>query len=199
LPGIADTLRPEVLETSFSPARTSGAPVSTWLPFAFDLHGRIDEGRVARLQPTAPDSVAPPVVETAPTPNVSAGDLDLAATPIERVDQPPSTKKFRAKVPSHEWTQAIRLLAEIGKEGRCQRVVFLSCPDGLRPWLLASMASWTFRPGTTKDGPVTAWVQLEGEVEVDMGSASADALRVMTKGWTPHAAAPAAGGPPPGA
>ena len=197
LPGIADALRPEILETSFTPARSGGAPVATWLPFAFDLHGRIDEGRVARMQPSAPDSTAPPVVETAPTPVVSASDLDLAATPVEHIDQPPNAKKFRAKVPSHQWTQSVRLLAEVGKEGRCQRVVFLSCPDGLRQWLLASMGAWTFRPGTTKDGAVTAWVQLDGDVEVDIGSISSDAMRVTPQGWTPRAAAAAGGGPLP--
>jgi hypothetical protein len=78
-------------------------------------------------------------------------------------------------------------------------VVFLACPEGLRGWLLASMAAWTFRPAAGTGGPVNAWVQLDGEIEVKMGDLASDALKVMRQGWTPGAAAPAAAGPPPGA
>ena len=198
-PSLADALRLKISETTFTPARSSGGVVPVWLPLAIDLRGRVDEGRVLRLQPTAPDPASPPTLEPVPVPAVEARDLELPATPIERVDQLPSPKRFRARVNGHSWHQGIRVLAEISGAGRCQRVVFLSCPEGLRPWLLASMAAWTFRPATTKDGPVTAWVRLDGEIEVEMGDFASDALRVMRQGWSPRGAAPAAGGPPPGA
>jgi len=199
LPGLADALRPEVAELAFKPARSAGSAVATWLPIGIDLRGRINEGRVTRLQPTAPDPSTPPVPEAAPIPAVEAQDLELTATPVERVDQLPTPKHFRARVNDRSWHQGLRVLAEIDGTGHCQRVVFLSCPEGLRPWLLASMAGWTFRPATTKDGPLTAWVQLDGEIEVEMGDLASDALRVMGQGWSPRAAAQPAGGPPPGA
>jgi hypothetical protein len=198
LPGLSDALRPEVFDLTFKPGRSSGAAVSTWLPIGIDLHGRIDEGRVARLQPTAPDPATPPVPEPAPTPLVEAQDLELPATPIERLDQLPSPKHSKVRVNGRSWHQGIRVLAEISAGGHCQRVVFLSCPDGLRGWLLASMAAWTFRPATTNAGPLTAWVQLDGDVELELGYLSADALRIMSQGWSPRGGAQAAGGRPPG-
>ena len=33
-------------------------------------------------------------------------------------------------------------------------MVFLACPEGLRRWLLESMAAWTFRPAAGAGGPV---------------------------------------------
>ena len=199
LPSLGDALRPTIAATVFTPARSSGAVVPVWLPLAVDLHGRVQEGRVIGIKPTLPDPATPPAVEPSPYPTAEAGDLELPATPAERVDQLPSPKRFRARVDGGLWRQGIRLLAEVSDAGRCQRVVFLVCPDGLRPWLLASIADWTFRPGTTKDGPVTAWVQLDGEIEVKMGDLASDALRVLRQGWSPRAAAPGAGGLPPGA
>ena len=198
-PSLEDALRLKIFETTFTPARSSGAAVSVWLPVAIELRGRVDEGRVIRLQPTAPDAATPPGLEPVPVPAVETRDLELPATPLERVDQLPSLKRFRARVDGTAWQQGIRLLAEVTGAGHCQRVVFLSCPEGLRPWVLASMAAWTFRPAMTKDGPVTAWVRLDGEIAVEMGDFASDALRVMRQGWSPHGAAQAAGGPPPGA
>ncbi len=196
-PSLAEELRPAIAATVFTPARSSGAAVQVWLPLAIDLHGRVQEGRVIGLQPTVPQPGTPPAVEPSPIPSAEARDLALPATPTERVDQLPSAKRFRARVDGKSWRQGIRLLAEVTGVGRCQRVVFLACPDGLRPWLLASMAEWTFRPGTTNDGPMTTWVQLDGEIEVEIGNLSSDALRVMRQGWSPHAAAAGVGGLPP--
>ncbi|MGD1146609.1 MAG: hypothetical protein ABR961_01500 [Thermoanaerobaculaceae bacterium] len=198
-PDLADALRPTIAATVFTPARSSGAAVPVWLPLAIDLHGRVQEGRVTGLQPGVPEPAAPPAVEPSPIPSPEARDLELPFTPTERVDQLPSPKRFRARVDGRSWRQGIHLLAEVTGVGRCQRVVFLACPEGLRPWLLASMAEWTFRPGTTKDGPVNAWVQLDGEIEVKVGDLASDVLRVMRQGWSPHAAAPGAGGLPPSA
>jgi len=199
LPGLVDALRPDVLEMTFKPARVSGSPVSVWLAVGIDLHGRIDEGRVTRIQPTAPDPATPPASEPVSTPSVEAQDRELPATSVERLDQLPSPKHVRAKAKGRAWHQGIRALAEISEAGHCQRVVFLSCPDGLRPWLLASMGAWTFRPATTKDGPATAWVQFDGEIELEMGTLSSDTLRVIGQGLSARAAAQPAGGPPPGA
>ena len=198
-PNLADALRPTIAATIFTPARSSGAAVPVWLPLAIDLHGRIQQGRVTGIQATTPEPTTPPAIEPSPYPTAEARDLELPATPTERVDQLPSPKRFRARVDGRSWRQGIHLLAEVTGVGRCQRVVFLMCPDGLRPWLLASLAEWTFRPATTKEGAVTAWVQLDGEIEVEMGDLSSDALRIMRQGWSPRAVAPSAGGLPPAA
>jgi hypothetical protein len=198
-PGLANALRPIITATAFTPARASGAPVPVWLPLGIDLKGRIDEGRVARVQGTAPEPAGPPSVEPASGLEADAHDAGLPATPLERVDELPSLKRFRVRIDGRPWRQPFRLLAEVGPDGRCRRVVFLACPEGLRGWLLASMAAWTFRPAAGTGGPVNAWVQLDGEIEVKMGDLASDALKVMRQGWTPGAAAPAAAGPPPGA
>ncbi len=198
-PSVADALRPTLMATAFTPGRASGAAVPVWLPVAIDLRGRVQEGRVAKMTPSAPDPATPPALEPAAPPAADARDLELPATPADRVDQLPSPKRFRARVDGRSWLQGVRMLVEVSATGRCDKVVFLSCPEGLRAWLLASMAGWTFRPAASKTGPVAAWVQLDGEISVEADDLSSDALRVMRTGWSPHAAAAGAGGPPPGA
>jgi len=198
-PSLADALRPALAATVFTPARSSGAAVPVWLPLAVDLHGRVQEGRVTRLTPSAPDPATPPALEPTAPPSVEPRDLELPATPTDRVDQLPSPKRFRARVDGRAWLQGVRMLVQVSAAGRCEKVVFLSCPEGLRPWLLASLAAWTFRPATSKDGPVTAWVQLDGEISVEADDLASDALRVMRQGWSPRAASAAAGALPPGA
>ncbi|HQU32963.1 MAG TPA: hypothetical protein PLB88_01485 [Thermoanaerobaculaceae bacterium] len=198
-PGLAGALRPIITATAFTPARASGAAVPVWLPLGIDLKGRIDKGRVTRVQGTAPDPAGPPAVEPVPGPESDARDAELPATSVERVEQLPNPKRFRVRIDGHTWRQLFRLLAEVGPDGRCRRVVFLTFPAGLRGWLLASMASWTFQPAAGTGGPVAAWVQLDGEIEIEMGDLASNALKVMRQGWAPGAAAPAAAVPPPGA
>jgi hypothetical protein len=199
-PGIEAELRQSVSELSFTPARAGGTAVSVWLPLAIDFKGRIDEGRVAKLQATAPDPGPPPVPETFAPPTPDSRDLELPATPLTKVDLPASPKRPpRIRVDGRAWRQPIRLLAEVGADGRCQRVVFLACPEGLRPWLLASMAAWTFRPAAGKAGPVAAWAYLDGVVEVEVGNLVSEGLRVMRAAAYPGADAGSAAGPPPGA
>ncbi len=197
-PGLAGALRTIITATTFSPARASSAPVPVWLPLGIDLRGRIDKGRVARVQGSLPAAAVPPVVEPAPGPEADARDAELPATPLERVEELPNPKRFRLRIDGVQWRQPFRLLVEVGPDGHCQRVVFLAWPEGLRGWLLASMAAWTFRPAAAASGPVAAWVQLDGEIEVEMGDLASDALKVTRQGWNPGAAAPAAAGPPPG-
>lgn len=200
LPGMDAELRQEVLELSFIPARAGGAAVPTWLPLAIDLKGRVKEGQVTKLQATSPDPGTPPVPEVAAAPTHDVGDLNLPATPVARVEQPASPKRSpRLSVDGRTWRQPIRLLADVSADGRCQRVVFLACPEGLRPWLLASMAAWTFRPAAGKSGPVQAWALLEGEVEVEVGNLASEGLRVMPSASYPSAAARSAADLPPGA
>jgi hypothetical protein len=183
LPGMDAQLRQEFSELKFTPARAGGAAVPTWLPLAIDLKGRVSEGRVTKLQATSPDPGSPPVPEVAVTPTPDARDLNLPATPLARLEQLAGPKRPpRMRVDGHTWRQPIRLLADVSAEGRCQRVVFLACPEGLRPWLLASMATWTFHPAAGKSGPVQAWTLLEGEVEVEVGNLASEGLRVMQPG-----------------
>jgi hypothetical protein len=198
-PGLDAGLRQPLSELAFTPARAGGAPVAVWLPLAVDLKGRIDEGRILRLEATSPAPGSPPVPDTAPAPELSPSDAALVATPLARVDQLGTPKRPpRIRVDGRTWRQAIRVLADVDRDGRCRRVVFLTCPDGLRPWLLASMAGWTFRPAAGKGGPVDAWAMLDGELEVEVGTLASEALRVTGTGSYPPAAAPSAAAPPPG-
>ncbi len=199
-PSLEAELRLPLSELEFAPARAAGAPTSVWLPLAVDLAGRIDGGQVTRLVATTPDPKAPPTAEPGGGHAAEPGDLALPATPLARVEQLPNPRHPpRIRVPGRSWRQAVRLLADVGADGRCRRVVFLSCPEGLRPWLLASLADWTFRPAAAAGGPVEAWAVLDGEVEVEMGSLAAEALRVTRTGSYPGAAAAPASPPPPGA
>jgi hypothetical protein len=183
LPGMDTELRQAVSELNFTPARAGGTAVPTWLPIAIDLKGRVKQGQVTKLQPTSPDPGTPPVPEVAAAPTPEARDLNLPATPVARIEQPASLKRPpRMRVDGHTWRQPIRLLADVSAEGRCQRVVFLGCPEGLRTWLLASMAAWTFRPAAGQSGPVQAWALLDGEVEVEVGNLASEGLRVMQAG-----------------
>jgi hypothetical protein len=199
-PSLGNDLRQTVSELNFTPARASGAAVAVWVPLAIDLKGRVEQGRVARIQGSSPEPGTPPVPEATAVPTPDARDLELPATPLDRVDQMANPKRPpRIRADGRTWRQAVRLLAEVSPEGRCQRVVFLSCPEGLRGWLLASMAAWTFRPGAATTGPVTAWVQLDGEIEVEVGDLASESLRVTRQVTFPPAVAPAASGRPPGA
>ncbi|MFH1177492.1 MAG: hypothetical protein V1750_08800 [Acidobacteriota bacterium] len=198
LPGLGAEIQQALLETTFAPARSLGGVVATWLPVGFDLQGRIKEGQVLRLQPRAPDPGAPPLPEITAMPVADAADLALPATPVETLDQAPVPKRFRASLPGRTLRQGVVLLAEVTAEGRCSRVVFLRCPEALRAWLLGSMAAWTFKPGQDESGPVTAWVELEGEVSVTLSGLAAEGLKVFRQSLYPRAAATPAGAPPPG-
>ena len=198
LPGIANDLQQALEETDFTPARFLGAPVATWVPFTIELQGRVRGGQTLRLQATPPAAGEPPSPDTAAAPVPDARDLALPATPVEQLDQMPAAKRFRARVSSRTLREKVRLLAEVTAQGRCARVVFLSCPDGLRGWLLASLGAWTFKPAQAASGPTTAWVQLDGELEVDLSGLECDTLRVSRQSSYPRAAGGPAAVRPPG-
>jgi hypothetical protein len=170
LPFVGEPLHEGFREAVFVPGRAAGGPAATWWPFALDLNGRVKEGTVVRVQPAPPPPGELPVPEAAAATEPAPTDAALPATPLDQLAQPPAAKRFRAHVDGRDWSQKVRLLAEVSPEGRCSRVVFLSCPEGLRRWLLASLASWTFRPGEDNAGPVSAWVQLDAELRIAIGS-----------------------------
>ncbi len=198
-PGIEGDLKAPLSELGFTPARSAGGAVPVWLPFAVDLKGRIHEGRITRLVANAPEPGAPPEPDAQPTPAAQAGDVQLPATPLSQVEQFPELKRPpRVRVEGRSWRQPVRLLVDVGADGRCRQAVFLACPEGLRPWLLASMAVWTFRPAAGTGGAVEAWALLEGDIEVEVGNLVSEALRIMRTGSYPPAAAPAVSPRPPG-
>ncbi len=196
LPGIVGDLREAVDKVEFSPARSFGGTVPTWVDLAFALDGRVDDGEVTAVRTVSPDPAVPPVPDAAPAPVGADSDAELPATPVEKLEQTPLPRRFRARVSGREWTQTFRLLAEVSPRGRCEKVVFLSLPEGLRGWMLASLAGWTFQPAMGATGPVSAWVVIEGDVAVDLGTLRSDALRVTRESSYPHAAAAPAGGRP---
>ncbi len=199
LPGLAPELVETLTDTSFNPGRSAGSAVPTWVTVGLDLAGRIDEGRVVRVVTARPDPAVPPIPESEPRPVPEATDLQLAAVPAAQLDEAPSPRRFHVRVPGRTWRQSVRLLAEVTPAGRCSRVVFLSCPEGLRPWLLRSLASWTFQPAGGAEGPVAAWTRVDAELEVKMSSLRAEALRVSRTSAYPLGAPAAAAAPPPGA
>lgn len=186
LPGIGDELRQALLETSFNPPRSRSGEGSTWFDVGIDFEGRIDGAKILSLKALPPEPGVVPTPESDPTPTVEPRDLQLPAVPLAMLDQLPTPKSFRARISSRSWRQDFRLLAEVSPEGRCTRVVFLSCPVGLRRYLLASLASWTFRPAQAGGSPTLAWVRLEGALEVEVGSLRAHALRVTRSSTYPR-------------
>lgn len=185
-PYLVADIQPTFAETTFFPGRTMGQATPTWLSLSVDLNGRIDEGRVVRMQPSSPDPRQPPSAEETAVFGTSVADAGLPFTPAEKLDTAPTAKRFRARIDNRSWQQGIKLLVEVSAEGRCLRVVFLSCPLGLRTWLLNSMAQWSFRPGKSEAGPITAWVVLEGDIQVEVGSLSSDTLRISRQVTYPH-------------
>lgn len=186
LPGLAAELQKHLAETDFTPGKLLGATVPTWAAISVDLHGRIDEGKVARMALLPPDPSVPPIPDTPPAPAAEARDLQIPATRLEQLDQIPTAKRFRVRVGGQDVRQAVRLLLEIGADGRCHRAVFLSCPEGLHQWLLRSLAGWRFQPPQGGDGPTTAWAQLDAEFEVEIGSLRGDALRLSRQSSYPY-------------
>lgn len=196
---LGPVLQGSLVEARFTPAKWRGSVTATWLSVFIDLKGRIDSGRVSRLVGTTPDPATPPRPDPIVTPEADARDLAEAATAVEKLDQLPTPKRFRARVDGRDWRQRVRLLAEVSPAGRCVRVVFLSCPEGLRPWIRASLAGWTFIPAQGSDGPTTAWLDIDADLEVEMGNLKAEALRVSRESRYPRPAAGSGGTPPPGA
>ena len=197
-PWLAAELQQAILETTFAPARSHGTPVPVWTFIGIDLKGRVTGGHVVRAQGVRPDPATPPVPDVVAAPTPDAQDLALPATPPDQAEQMPSPKRFRARIDGRTWSQPLKLLAQVGPDGHCQRVVFLSWPDGLRNWLLTSMAGWQFRPAQGKDGLAASWVQVDGEIEVEVGDLSSDSIRVTRQPANPAAAAGAGAAHPPG-
>lgn len=186
LPGLGDELRQALLETSFTAGRALAGQSNVWLDVGIDLEGRIDRAKVLGVRAVPPDPSVPPTPDGDPLPAVEPRDLQLTATPVESLDQLPVPKSFRVRLSSRSWRQEFRLLAEVSAQGRCTRVVFLSCPAGLRRYLLASLSGWTFRPAHAGGGAVTAWVSLDGALEVEVGTLRANALKVTRTSTYPR-------------
>jgi hypothetical protein len=186
LPGSGDDVRQALAETGFAPAHSLAGTVPAWVDVGVDLKGRIDEGSIVGLHASSPNPGEPPTpAEEARSP-ADPQDRQLPTTAPADLDQLPQPKRFRAKVSGHTWRQEFTLLAEVSPEGHCTRVVFLACPEGLRPWFLASLAAWNFRPAQGDGGPVLAWVRLEGAVEVKVGTLRSSVLRVTRESSYPQ-------------
>ncbi|MGC8915774.1 MAG: hypothetical protein ACP5NF_02195 [Thermoanaerobaculum sp.] len=177
-PGVLEPVRQAIVETEFSPAKAFGKPVAVWVDVTADLKGEIKEGQVRGLAVTLPDPATTPAEEPSPLPPPDPGDAQLPTSDLAQLSALPAPKRFSAKVPSQEFRQPFKLLAEIGKDGKVKRVVFLACPEGLRPWVLASAGSWVFAPAQVQGAPVAAWVVLSGVLEVRAGTLRAEGLRV---------------------
>lgn len=181
LPMIGAELQQEVMDTKFTAGQYLGSATATWVPFAVDFHGRIKGGNVLHLQAVPPDPSQPPQPDAPVTLEPDPADLVVPATPIEQLDQAPTVRRFHCRVSGQTWNQKVRLLVEVTPTGSCSRVIFLSVPEGLRDWLLTSLAAWTFTPGKTADGPTTSWLRLDGDIEVNTSGLDADSLRIMRK------------------
>ncbi|MCS7183665.1 MAG: hypothetical protein NZ869_11225 [Thermoanaerobaculum sp.] len=178
LPGVVEPVRLALQETSFTPAKAFGQPVGVWVDVGVDLQGEISTGRLTQPVVTLPDPAEPATPESPALPPAEPRDSQLAGTPLAQLSSFPAPKRFSAKAPAQEFRQPIKLILELAPEGKVKRLVFLSCPEGLRPWVLASAAGWTFSPPQATVGPTTAWVVLAGVLEVQVKTLRAEGLRV---------------------
>jgi hypothetical protein len=199
LPGLADELSAALEETEFTPARAAGTSVASWVVLGVDLAGRIDEGEVLRATAVAPDPGVPPRPEPPPPVSLDARDAALPAVPLDQLQQQPSPRRFRAKVPGQELREEIKLLVEVSRDGRPQQLVFLACPDGLRGWIVASMGGWAFQPAQSATGSITAWAEVTLQVSAEVGTLSGEALRVSRQPFPPRGAEAPSAALPPGA
>ena len=197
--GLGADLQAAFAETTFTPGRSFGGPAATWLPVFVDLRGRIDEGRVLTVNVTPPDPATPPDTDGAAVPTPEKRDLDLPAVPVEKLDQLPAAKRFRVRIDGRTWRENVRFLVQVNATGRVEKVVFLSCPEGLRGWLLASLSAWVFQPAQSVEGPLVAWAQVDASIEVVADDLAGDGLRVSRETLYPRVDARSAAGPLPGA
>ncbi len=187
LPGTTSEVVSELSSTKFSPALLGGTPVPSWVTVRLDLAGRITGGTWQRLRTLVPEPERPPELEREAAPPFERRDLQLPASPVDALDQLPLPRRFRLRVGALAFSCKVRLAVEVGTSGTCQRVVFLACPEGLRPWLLGSAATWSFRAARRGGLSVASWVLLEGEVAVETSSLTTDALRVLRQNPLPAA------------
>jgi len=195
---LAAELAAELQQATFTPPQAGGAPTPAWVDVSFELEGRIKEGRVLRANAAAPDPAEPPAPEAAAAPAGEPRDAALPAAPAESLDAPPGPRRFRVSLSGRALRQPFRILVEVSPAGRCTRAVFLSCAPGMRDWLLRSLAGWTFRPGAGDDGPVSSWIAVDGDLEVELSSLAAERLRVSRTSSYPSAPAAPAAAPPRG-
>jgi len=179
LPGLETEILANLLETSFASGRAANRDTATWLTLGVDLSGRINRGRAVRIEASAPRAADLPEAVVPPFPGTSPQDLELPATPVEQLERTPSPRRFRTRVSSRTFRQPLWLLVKVDEQGKARQVVFLDCPEGLRPWLLDSLGGWGFQPATRQGRPVAAWAQVEGDLEVDLGTMSTETLRVI--------------------
>lgn len=187
LPGLESEIQDSLLETAFVSGRTGTQDTATWLTLGVDLEGRITRGRAVRVEATLPTAAELPQAVPQPFPETNPHDLELPASPVEQLDRTPSPRRFRARVSSRTFRNPLWLMIEVDEEGRARQVVFLDCAEGLRPWLLDSLGGWAFQPATRQGRPVAAWVQVEGDLEVDLGTLSTERLRVIRQRSYPPA------------
>lgn len=185
LPGLTAAVSSELAETRFDPALLGGTAVPVWVTVTMDVRGRISRGAWLGLRGSLPDPAAPPQEAAANAPAFERRDWQLPATPTDALDKLPLPRRFKVRTGSLAFAKAVSLLLEVASDGRCSRVVFLDCPEGLRGWLLASAAGWTFRPALRGGAPVPAWLLLEGELSVETSSLGADALRIVGRSPLP--------------
>lgn len=198
LPAVVDQVTAALLETEFTPAKSAGTTVPAWVVLGVELGGRIDEGQLLGVTATAPEPGVPPRPELPPALALDTRDATLPAVALDALQQQPSPRRFRVKVPSHELRREVRLLAEVDASGRAARVVFLACPEGLRSWITASLAGWAFRPAQGANGSTAAWTVVTMQLRAEVGTLSGESLRVSRQPFPPRAGEAASSPPPPG-
>jgi len=179
LPAASSAVTAELARTRFSPALLGGTAVPTWVTVVLELAGRIESGSFSRVRTLPLDPHLPPQLAPASAVVFERRDAQLPATAVEALDQLPLPRRFRFKTGSLSFSHSVRLLLEVTERGGVGRLIFLDCPTGLRNWLLASAANWSFQPAVRGGVPCPAWVILEATVAVETSSLATAALRVV--------------------
>ncbi len=153
LPGLAPDLQESLAETAFTrrpPSRRDGSHLGSPSPWTSADASTAARSCVSHCCRQTSWRRQRQSAQPAPAPEPR--DLQIPTTRVEQLDQLPTVKRFRVTVGGHDVRQGVRLMLEIGSDGRCLGRCSVSCPDGLRQWLLRSLAEWRFRPQSA-DGP----------------------------------------------
>jgi len=171
LPGIGRQTATELTGEKTGPATSLGSAVPVWRTLRIRMEGRIKEGSLSGMAISPVEEGPPPVADVVEPPEPTAMDLQLPDTPDDLVDRQPDVARWNAKAKLDEIRGRVRLLAEVDDTGRATRVVFLSGPEGLQPWLLRSMRGWRFSPATGVAGePLASWALMDFAVTAETGS-----------------------------
>lgn len=178
-PALTNSLLDELSSTRFEPARSGQREVGTWVVLDIKLDGKVKDAEILGQHLALPDPDVPPVPMEPARVLPSARLAGLPATPEEELSSPATPRNLRIRVPGREGEVPMRVLVEIGADGRCSRYVPLEVDSGLVPWLAATLTQWRAEPATRAGEPVSCWVVYTARARLKLSSLESSTVQVL--------------------